>query len=170
MFYEIAVTHTNSRLKALDGFVKEIQRQAKQKGMSDQQVMDMKLAEDMFAFGRQIQIATDIAKGCVSRLTGKDNLEFTDNQTSLDELLTRIETTINFVHSFTPKDFIASDDTKIEMDYFPNMHLTATGYVMGFHLPNLHFHTTTAYNICRKHGFEIGKKEFLWDIPLITNS
>ena len=163
------MTHTSTRLRALDGFVKEIQKQAKKKSMSDEEVMNMRLAEDMFAFGKQIQVATDNAKGCVSRLTGTDAPVFEDNETTLDELLTRIEKTINYINTFNHEDFIGSDARQIELPYFPGMHFTGAGYMIGFYLPNFHFHAVTAYNICRMHGFEIGKKEFMMDIPLIPN-
>jgi hypothetical protein len=56
------------------------------------------------------------------------------------------------------------------MDYFKDMHFTWLWYVMWFYIPNLYFHTTTAYNICRNHGFEIWKKEYIWNLPLIANS
>ncbi len=170
MFYEVAVTHTSNRLKALDSLVKKIQKQAHEKSMSDSDVMELKLAPDMFAFGKQIQVACDNAKWCVARLTGNEAPVFEDNESNLDDLLTRIEKTINYVNSMTPDDFIGAEERKIEMTYFKDMHFTATGYIMWFFIPNFHFHTTTAYNICRNHGFEIGKQDYAGEIPLIPNS
>ncbi|NDK09669.1 DUF1993 domain-containing protein [Candidatus Gracilibacteria bacterium] len=169
MFYEIAVTHTTSRLKALDLFLKAMKKQAHKKGMTDAEVLALKLAPDMLDFAKQIQIATDNAKACIMRLTQKEAMTLEDNETTIDELLTRVEKTINYVNSATPDDFIGAQERNIEMDYFKDMHFTSAGYMMGFYLPNLYFHTTTAYNICRNHGFEIGKKEYIGELPLIPN-
>ena len=118
MFYEIAVTHTTSRLKALDLFLKAMKKQAHKKGMTDAEVLALKLAPDMLDFAKQIQIATDNAKACIMRLTQKEAMTLEDNETTIDELLTRVEKTINYVNSATPDDFIGAQERNIEMDYF----------------------------------------------------
>ena len=37
----------------------------------------------------------------------------------------------------------------------------AEGFLMSFSLPNFYFHATTAYDIVRQCGVEVGKRDFM---------
>ena len=82
MFYQATVTLPIARMRALVSLIDTVQEQAQEKNMTDAQVLDLRLAPDMFAFARQIQIVSDNAKGMVSRLTGKENPKMEDTEIS----------------------------------------------------------------------------------------
>lgn len=125
-------------------------------------LLDARLAPDMFPFTRQIQIATDAAKGCGARLSGMQPPSFPDEEKSFPELKTRIQKTIDFLKSVEREECDGAEDRHIEIKT-PNRVLEFSGrdYVNNFALPNFYFHVTTAYGLLRLRGVNIGKMDFL---------
>ena len=121
-----------------------------------------RLAPDMFALARQVQIATDQAKGCVARLSGAQPPSYADTETTFDELQARIAKTIEFVKTFKPEQIDGSEERDIELKAGPQvLNFKGQDYLLNFVLPNVYFHVTTAYAILRHNGVEIGKRDFL---------
>ncbi len=122
----------------------------------------MRLTADMLPLSKQIQLLSDQCKGCVARLAGIDVPSMEDTETTLPELIERLEKTIAFVESITPEQINGSEEKTIEL-VFPGITLTFPGatYLTDFLMPNAYFHYTTAYNILRQNGLAIGKQEFL---------
>ncbi len=125
-------------------------------------LINFRLYPDMLPFSSQIQIATDASKGCLARLAGIDAPRFEDTEKTFGELFTRIEKTLAFVGSVKPEQTEGAEQRAIVIKT-PSAELNFTGltYVQGFVIPNLLFHATTAYNILRHNGVEIGKMDFL---------
>jgi hypothetical protein len=123
----------------------------------------LRLAPDMFALPRQIQIATDTAKGCVARLAGQDAPKFEDNETTLDELIARLAKTRDYVLSVPASAIDGSEDREILIPRRSGEPLRFTGhaYLQHFALPNFYFHATTTYALLRQAGVPIGKTDFL---------
>jgi hypothetical protein len=121
-----------------------------------------RLAPDMIDLARQIQIASDNAKGCVARLTGGEAPKYEDNEASFGELKARIAKTMAYVASFKPEQFEGSESRDIVLK-FPSSTFEFKGrdYALHFVLPNFLFHVTTAYNILRHNGVDIGKLDYL---------
>lgn len=122
-----------------------------------------RLAPDMLTFTRQIQIATDGAKGCVARLAGVENPSFEDNEASFDDLRARIAKTIDFVKSVPADAIDGSEARDIELPTRSGEPRRFKGedYLKHFALPNFYFHCTTAYALLRHNGVDIGKTDFL---------
>ena len=128
-------------------------------------LINARLYPDMFPLSRQVQIATDVAKGAVSRLAGLEPPKYEDNESSFAELIARIDKTIALLEASTPEQIDGSEDRTILL---PMHDKTATfkglNYLFDFVLPNVYFHVTTAYAILRHNGVELGKKDFLGNI------
>lgn len=121
-----------------------------------------RLAPDMFALARQVQIATDIIKGCPPRLAGVEVPKYEDNETTMSELIARIDKTVAFLKTFKPEQIDGSEEKAIVLKSpRGEMNFTGQNYLLHFVLPNLYFHITTAYNILRHNGVEIGKMDYL---------
>ncbi len=129
-------------------------------------LVNARLYPDMFPLVRQIQIATDVAKGGASRLAGLEAPKYEDNETSIPELVARIDKTISLLASFKPEQIDGSEQKTIILP-MRDRTLTYLGlpYLLDFVLPNVYFHVTTAYAILRHNGVEIGKKDFLGETP-----
>ncbi len=126
-------------------------------------LVNARLAPDMFPLSRQVQIASDIAKGAVARLAGKESPTFEDDERTMDELKARIEKTIGFLESVPASAFEGAEDRDIEIQLRSNLVLKLNGarFLRDWALPNFYFHLVTAYDILRHNGVEIGKQDYL---------
>ena len=129
----------------------------------DQSVfIQARLAPDMFAFARQIQIATDMAKGGVARLAGVEIPAYEDNETTIEALKGRIAKTLAFIDSIPADKIDGTEEKEVVLKMRAgDMKFTGQRYLIGFVIPNFTFHCATAYDILRKNGVDIGKKDFL---------
>ena len=161
MFYESTITLPLTRLRWLVVLLEKIEPQVKEKNMSDTDILALRLAPDMFPFAKQIQIATDNAKGMASRMARKEAPKYEDNESTLAELKARLEKTIAYLETFTPEDFADADTAEARFPYFPGMKMVGKGYVFTYGIPNFMFHVVTTYSILRNAGFDIGKADFM---------
>lgn len=170
MYYTLAVTFTADRLRALVNLLNKISLEAKEKGIADHEILEMRLTVDMLPFVKQIQIATDNAKGMAGRLAGKEVPSYEDAEETLPELIARLEKTVAYLDKLTEADFDGAEAREARFPWFPGMHMVGGGYLLSYAIPNFMFHVTTAYAILRHHGFEIGKSDFLGTLPLIPDA
>lgn len=121
-----------------------------------------RLYPDMFPLSRQVQIATDNAKGPAARLAGVDVPKYEDNEKTFPELRGRIEKTIEFLRTLKPEQIDGAEERTITLQVRGNT-LTFNGlpYLLNFAMPNFYFHVTTAYDILRHNGVELGKQDYL---------
>lgn len=135
---------------------------AAQKKIDPSVLLDARLYPDMFPLTRQVQIASDFAKGAIARLAGQEPPKYEDNETSFDALRARIDKTIAFVKEFKPSQIDGSEDRDITIQIGGSpRHYKGEAYLASFVLPNFYFHATTAYAILRHSGVELGKRDFL---------
>jgi len=135
---------------------------AKEKGVSEDAVLNSRLAEDMFPLARQVQIVSDISKGAVARLAGLTPPAYEDNEKTFEELQGRIAKTLEFIRSVKPEQLEGDDERPIVVKMRTGeLNFTAKQYVMDFATPNVFFHITTTYAILRHEGVNLGKTDFL---------
>ena len=149
-------------LTALSAILKKAAAHAEAKKIDPAVFVNARIAPDMFPLSRQIQIATDHAKGASARLAGVDNPSFADTETTFDELQARIAKTLDFVKGLKQSQFDGGFDRDVTLT-IAGQKMTWKGgvYLHQFALPNFYFHATAAYAILRHNGVEIGKRDFL---------
>ena len=125
--------------------------------------LGLRLAPDMLPLTKQVQIASDGAKGCVARLAGLEAPKWDDNEATLDELRARIRKTIDYVQSVPAAQIDGSEAREIVLPVRSGEPLRFTGenYLRHFVLPNFFFHVTTTYALLRHAGVELGKRDYL---------
>lgn len=165
MFYEITITQFSKMLGNLSAILDKAADFAESKKIEVEVLLNARLAPDQFNFIRQIQIACDTAKLCASRLTGKDAPVHEDREKTLPELQARIASVQSYLKTFTPADFNGAEERKISQPRWEGKYLTGTEFFIQHAIPNLYFHVTTAYSILRHNGVEIGKKNYLGEMP-----
>jgi hypothetical protein len=154
-------------LNALLGVLDKAAAHAAAKKIDPSVLLGWRLAPDMFAFGRQVQVACDQAKNGAARLAGIEPPKFEDNETTLDQFKERIVKTVSFLKSLDAKAIDASSDRDITFPLGPNKGQMKGGdYLDHFVLPNFYFHLTAAYAAVRNFGVDIGKRDFLGAIPV----
>ncbi len=153
-------------LANLDAILVKAGAWAAEKKMSDETILKARLVLDMFPLVKQVQVACDNAKNTAFRLSGKEVIKFEDKETSLEELRGRIHKTLELLNEFTEADFADATERKIVMPYHDNKVMPGEVYVLEYALPNFFFHLTTAYDILRHYGLDIGKKDYLGPLSL----
>ncbi len=125
--------------------------------------LQLRLAPDMLPFVYQIRIASDTAKGCVSRLAGQTPPKFDDDEATLDELRLRIRKTLAHIASVPAADIDAgiAREIMLPMRNREPLRFSGTDYLRHWVLPNFFFHATTTYALLRHAGVELGKADFL---------
>lgn len=124
--------------------------------------INARLAPDMYPLSRQIQIATDMAKGCAARLAGIDVPSYEDNETTFPDLQARIAKTVAFVQSVSAEQINGSEERQVTLKLRgKDVSFLGQPYLLYFVLPNFYFHITAAYAILRHNGLEIGKMDFI---------
>jgi uncharacterized protein len=165
-YFDITVPIFKKMLENLDHLLTAGATFAIEKGISEETLLSNRLAPDMFPFARQIQIATDNAKGAVARLCGIEAPVMDDTETTVAELHQRIATTIAFLETITEDQFAGAHNRTVSLKYFSGKHFTGYDYVTQYALPNFFFHVNTAYALLRTMGVDIGKKDYLGPLSL----
>ncbi|MFL5349638.1 MAG: DUF1993 family protein [Hyalangium sp.] len=125
-----------------------------------------RLAPDMLPLSFQVQTASDMAKGCAARLAGIQPPSFPDTEATFPELKERVAKTLAFLQTVSAAQIDGSEDRNITLRPGGGREYRFVGqsYLLTFVLPNFYFHITTAYNILRHNGVELGKQDFLGDL------
>lgn len=152
-------------IKALGG-LKNILEKAKEHGIADAALLQDRIAPDMFPFVKQVQMATDNAKGTTGRLAGIEVPSYEDKETTIDELFARIDKTIEFLKTVSEEDFTEAASRRITLPYFPGKFMAGAEYAREYGIPNFFFHVAMAYALIRKNGVAIGKTDYLNGLPL----
>ena len=160
--YRASVPVFLQMLPCLSALLDKAAQFAEAKKIDPSVLLNSRLAPDMFALTRQVQISTDFAKGAVERLAGQEPPKYEDNEASIADLKARIAKTIAFIKSVPQAQIDGSEERTIS---FPLGGETRTfqgeNYLVNFALPNFYFHVTTAYAILRHNGVEIGKRDYM---------
>jgi len=161
-FFAVAIQVPIRQLNNLVTLLDKAVAYVNQAGIDPAVITAGRLAPDMLPFTKQIQIASDSAKGAASRLAGVDSPKYEDNETSLPELRERILKTLDYLRTFTPEQINGTETKDITLK-LPSRELQFKGqdYLLNFALPNLSFHVVTAYDILRHVGVPVGKMDYL---------
>lgn len=121
-----------------------------------------RLYPDMLPLSSQVQIATDIARGTAARLAGAEPPSYEDNEQTFDDLVLRIDRTIEFMNGLDAKAFDGAETRELIRPVRGRPHtFTGLNYLQQFGVPNVYFHTATAYGILRHNGVVLGKPDYL---------
>ena len=165
MLYELTVPTFKKALYNLLVLLNKGEEYAQSKKIPVEVLLNTRLAPDMFPLIRQVQISCDTAKLCVARLTAKEAPVHEDKEVTLPELKARIESVLSYLDSFHKNEFEGSDARRISQPRWEGKWLTGQEYVFHHALPNIYFHVSMAYAILRNNGVDVGKKDYLGELP-----
>jgi len=160
--YAQSVSALDHGLKALSGVLAKAAAHCEAKKIDPSALTAFRLFPDMLPFTRQVLIACDFAKGCGARLAGIEVPSFADTETTFPDLQARIDKTRAFLATLTPAQLEGAETRIVKIKLGgQDMELTGQQYLSGAVMPNFYFHCTTAYNILRHNGVELGKADFM---------
>lgn len=166
-YYKTCVQQFTKMLANLQKCLDKLQTHAETKKFEVGNVLTARLAPDQFNFIRQVQIICDTAKFCASRITGKEAPSYEDKEQTLDELRSRIQKTVAYLQTYKPADFQNVEARKISLPWMKEKALMGDTYFTTFAVPNFYFHFMTAYSILRHNGVDVGKQDYLGELPLV---
>ena len=160
--YQASVPVFQRTLTALSAILDKAAAHAAQRKIEPSVLLNARLFPDMFPFVRQVQLAADFAKGAGARLAGIEVPKFADDETTFDQLKARIGRTLDFLKTLKPAQIDGSEEREITIP-IGGQPQTFKGqpYLLHFAFSNFFFHVTTAYDILRHSGVEIGKRDFI---------
>lgn len=160
--YQASIPVFVKTLTNLEGVLEKALAHAQSRKIDPAVLFAARLFPDMLSLSRQVQIATDFARGTGARLAGVEPPAVEDKEATFEDLVARIEHTNAFLRTLTPAQIDGSETREIVRPIRGEPHrFTGLGYLLSFSLPNFFFHATTAYAILRHNGVEIGKVDFI---------
>ncbi len=169
--YHLVVRQFMRSLKNLDAIMEKAQKYAEARGFDAGNYCTARIFPDMLPFTAQIRIACDTAKMTAANLAGKEAPKHEDNETTFVELRGRVGKCLGFLETLSAKDFertTAATPVKLpDRPNRPGKTLRAEEYLLARQIPNFYFHVTTAYNLLRQGGVEIGKSDYLGALEFV---
>ncbi|HSW15133.1 MAG TPA: DUF1993 domain-containing protein [Solimonas sp.] len=125
-----------------------------------------RLAPDAFSLAQQVQAACDQAKYAAAYLTGNKAPSHPDTEKTVAELRQRIQTCTAYLATFDAKAYAGSEERKVAPPWLQGKWFRGEDYVNGLAIQNFNFHVTMAYAILRHNGIELGKMDFIGELPI----
>ncbi len=161
--YTASIPVFKQMLGGLSAVLAKADAHAQEKKIDPNAFLQARLFPDMFALLKQVQVATDFAKGVAARLAGVEVPSMPDNELTFAELQTRIATVLAFMEGLDKAAFAQAANREIitQAGTPKEKRFTGQSYLFNYGLPHFFFHTTTAYAILRSNGVEVGKKDYI---------
>lgn len=165
-FVYASILQMKKMLLALDSWLEKSINHAKEKSFEPAVLLNCRLIADMYPLVRQVQSCCDTAKFAAARLSGQEAPKHPDTEQTMDEIRARIRTCVDYLETFKESDFASAETQLVSLSYLPDKVLAGSDYLVELALPNFYFHTTTAYDILRHNGVDVGKMDFIGMLTL----
>jgi len=165
MLYEMTIPQFTKMLGNLERILDKAEQYAATKKFETEVLLQSRLAPDQFPLVKQLQIVCDTAKLCTARLTNQEAPAHQDNEKSFSDVRHRVADVKKYLSKFSKKDFEGAQERQITQARWEGKYLLGEEYVQQHALPNFYFHLTTAYAILRHNGVDVGKKDYLGELP-----
>jgi hypothetical protein len=160
--YDQSIARMIHMLENLDKIVSKAEAYTEENNIEPAALLQARLFPTMRNFIFQVQVATDVSKGCAARLSGTEPPKWEDDEESFADVHARIKKALDYLATFKPEQFEGSETLELEIKLGSHMvNFTGQSYLLGFVLPNVYFHVATAYNLMRHNGLDLGKRDFI---------
>ena len=167
MIYPTVIVQFSKLLGNLTGLLDKAAEHAATKKFDMEVLLQARLAPDQFSLIRQVQVACDTAKLGAARLADKESSapSHPDTEQTLAEITARVQSVMAYLGTFSAADFAGAAERRITTPRWKGKSLSGEEFLTQHAVPNMYFHVTTAYAILRHNGVEVGKKDFLGELP-----
>ncbi len=163
--YADAMTLATRALVQTRHLIEIAQKQSAEISKSESEILNLKLAPDMYSFTKQVQIVSDNAKGLASRISGVAAPSMPDTEATFAELIARMDATLEFFASVSVSDDDTINMLEIGFPWLPGKVIAGHDYVILYAIPNICFHVSMAYANLRAAGIAVGKADYLGNLP-----
>lgn len=165
--FELIAQQPARMLITMKTWLEKARAHADARKVSPDTLLTRGLVFDQYPLVRQVQIACDTSKFAAQRLSGVNAPRFEDNETTLAQLLTRVDNTVAYLRTLTPEHFSGAGTKRVQYHWAEGTFTEGKDSVPRIDLPNIYFHVTTVYAILRANGVELGKRDYMGaDLPL----
>jgi hypothetical protein len=162
MIHDLTIPPLDRTLGALGGILAKAEAHCSDRGIDPQALLSFRLFPDMFPFTRQVQLACDFAARIPPRLCGADLPSYPDTEASFADLQARVAKVRAGLADYGPDRFAGAAERAVTIKTrMAELNMTGLVFLTQYALPQVYFHTATAYNILRHNGVEVGKRDFL---------
>lgn len=160
--YQASVPAFQKQLSTLKTILKKAEEHAAANKIEPATLLTARLYPDMFHLTRQVQIAGDVAKGAVSRLSGREIPSYPDTESTFAELYARIDKTLEYIASIPASEIDGKEEADITITPAGRtLQFKGQAYLVHWAMPNFYFHVMTTYAILRENGVPVGKMDYL---------
>ncbi|MFK3797044.1 DUF1993 family protein [Pseudomonas sp. NPDC088444] len=161
--YAASIPVFKQMLTALSAVLAKGEAHATAKNIQPDALLQARLYPDMFPLVRQVQIAVDFAKGAGARLSGIEPPKYEDTETTFAELQALLSKVLAFLDTIKPEQVNGHEDREIVLrpGTDKEKRLNTQAYLLHYSLPQFFFHVTTAYDLLRHNGVEVGKRDYI---------
>ncbi|NBT33419.1 MAG: DUF1993 domain-containing protein [Rhodobacteraceae bacterium] len=160
--YDFILPPLQQTLGALSKILTKAEAHCDTRKIEPEAILKFRLYPDMLNFTKQVQLTCDFAARMPPRLTGRDLPSFPDTETTFAELQARIAKALDYISGFTAADFDGAAERKITISLRTgDMTMSGQQFAAQYAIPQVYFHMTTAYDILRHNGVELGKRDYM---------
>jgi uncharacterized protein len=160
--YQLSVPVFVRHLNGLAICLKKAQALYSEKKYDESSLLSSRLFPDMFTFAKQVQAATDHARTCAALLSGATAPAFDNSEKSLADLIGRVDKSVAFLNTVKPEQVDGTEDKPVTVKAGDReLNFKGLELLLNRSMPNFYFHATTAYDILRLNGVDIGKRNFM---------
>ena len=156
-----SIAQMKKMLDNLDAWLAKGTAHAQSKSIEPDVLLSSRLIADMYPLLRQVQASCDTAKFAAAYLSGREAPKHPDTEQTMPELRARIRTCLEYLETFSEADFEGAETRWITLRFKPDKEITGQDYLTELAWPNFYFHATTAYDILRMNGVDVGKRDFM---------
>lgn len=156
--YDATIVEAKTALATLDHILTEAEKQP-----NSESFLQARLHEDMKPLVFQVQAAAYFSEKMLSRLVGRESVEYQGVLVTYTDLHARIAEAQEDLAQ-ADKDTVNRIGAEVATTDLPGVgvvDITGKAFAMGAVLPNVSFHASIAYAILRKEGVPLGKKDFI---------
>jgi hypothetical protein len=165
-FAYASILQMKKMLVGLDKWLEKAIDYAKGKSFEPVVLLNCRLIADMYPLVRQVQSCCDTAKFAAARLSGQEAPKHPDTEQTIDEIRARIRACVDYLETFKESSFAEADKRLVSLSFIPDKVLLGSDYLVEMVLPNFYFHVTTAYDILRHNGVDVGKMDFIGSLTM----
>jgi len=161
--YASSIPLFKQMLGGLKSVLAKAEAHAVDKKIDPNALLQARLFPDMFPLLKQVQVATDFAKGVAHRLADVEVPKMEDTELTFADLQARIDKVLALMDGLDAAQFegAATREIVTQAGTPKEKRFTGQSYLVNYGLPHFFFHTTTAYNILRHNGVEVGKRDYI---------
>ncbi|MFO0546927.1 MAG: DUF1993 domain-containing protein [Polyangiaceae bacterium] len=159
--HKLVVQQPAKMLRNVQAWLRKAQSYAEERKFDVNNLLSARLAPDQYPLVRQIQTACDGAKLNAARLSGKEPPVHPDTETTVEQLMARVDSVVAFLETIGPSDFEGALDRKITTNWMQGKHMVGGDYLCEFVVPNFYFHISHIYALLRHNGVPLGKFDYI---------